>query len=142
MDNLSQGVDLEKLNSLKLTLQQLGESRKKTKSDAEEIEKKAIELLMQHGIRYVDASNNGSGPFWTLVKTRSEGTFNADRAEKFYELILANISNNSTLTAKQIVAHQHIYMKQFCKRSLGLSKLVQCPGKSITDLKEFMEGKD
>jgi len=36
----------------------------------DEIEAQVVDALMKTGIRYIDESGNGSGPFWVLEKNR------------------------------------------------------------------------
>jgi hypothetical protein len=132
-------IDLNNLHALKSQIKLLQSQRKDAKSQIEDIEQKAIGLLMNMGVRYVDESGRGQGPYWTLVKAKVDSSFSKERLTTFFNTLLTELKNGAVYTPEQCALMAQAYIKQFQKRKLMLKKLTQCRQKGVEDLREWLD---
>jgi hypothetical protein len=131
-------VDVGRLDGLKNQLEKLKDARSKTKAETDELEQLAIATLMQIGVRYIDLSGNGSGPFYCICKDKSAGSFNRERLLEFFNKIIPEIKANPTsVTSDKCVDLAFEFLGQFEKRKLVLNKLTQVKTRSVDDLREW-----
>jgi len=133
-------IDIRKFSQLKDQLDKMGEQRKVTKVQFDEIETQAIDALMQLGVRYVDESGNGGGPYWTLTKKTQEQKWKNSNYIEFFTGLLSEIQNGKRFTPDQCAEAAARYIKQFEKRRLQLAKLSQARLKTVDDLKAWLAG--
>lgn len=133
-------MDINALNNLKNHMDKLKEQRTATKAQLDTIEQQAISQLMALGVRYVDASGTGEGPFWVLGKSKTDGTWNRDRYIEFFGKMMQEMAQNKQFTPAQLSDLAVEYLRQFEKRTLVLNKLRQCRVKTIDDLKVWLAG--
>ena len=133
-------IDVARLNQLKVQMDKLAEQRKTTKTQVDEIERQCVEALVKHGIRYIDESGTGNGPYWSLNKKKSDGSWNAERYEEFFTGLLTELANGKRFTPAQCMELAQNYLKQFETRKLVLTKLAQQRQKGIADLLEWLKG--
>jgi hypothetical protein len=135
-------IDVHTLNELRIQMEQLKDQRTNTKSQLDELEASAIAALVQMGVRYVDASGNGSGPFWVLGKDKTDGSFNRERYVSFFEILIADLKNGKEYSPVKCGELALEYLKTFEKRRLRLNKLSQCRTRGIEDLLRWLNGED
>jgi len=135
-------IDIHRLSGLKQQMDKLAEQRKVCKTQVDEIESQCIAALVQMGVRYVDESANGAGPFWSLVKSKSDGSWNTERYNEFFAGLLTELNNGKQFTPSQCSELAVTYLKNFEKRKLALSKLQMVRQKNIDDLRLWLAGKD
>lgn len=135
-------INVNRLNELKIRIDKLAEEKKVIKGEATQIEAQCIAALVQMGKRYIDESNNGAGPFYSLSKVKSDGSFNQERYLEFFSSLIAEFKAGKNYTPQQCYELTQVYLKQFEKRKLGLTKLNQVRRKDIEDLKLWLNGGD
>lgn len=131
-------INIKQLAQLKAHIEKLGENRKNTKSQLDAIEAAAIEGMMKFGVRYIDESGNGQGPFWVLGKQKNDGSWSTERYIEFFTMILTQVRNNPNVTPEQCAALAQQYLKGFEKRSLCLNKRTQARQKGVEDLRIWL----
>ncbi len=132
--------DLSKLSALKHQIDQFKDQQKKAKAEVDVMEAQCVQLLIQMGKRYVDESGNGNGPFWSLSKSKSDGSWNADRYTEFFTTLLTDMHQGKVYSPAQIAEHAVQYLKQFEKRKLVLVKLSKKGQEGIGDLSAWVSG--
>lgn len=136
-------VDLTKLSQYKDQIDKMNEQKKAVKLQYDEIENRAVELLLGLGVRYVDQSGNGSGPFWTLSKATQEGSWKQQTLLEFFTNLTTDIyQHGKRYTPEQCVQLAQKFLKSFEKRKLKIAKLTQARLKTVEDLKLWLAGKD
>jgi len=133
-------VNVARLSQLKAMLEKMGEQRKTTKSQLDEIETQAIDALMRIGIRYIDESGNGAGPFWVLGKQKNDGSWSNERYTEFFTTLMSELRAGKQFTPEQCAALAQQYLKQFEKRRLCLNKLSQARQRGVEDLRAWLAG--
>ncbi len=123
---------------LKQQMEQLAATRKTTKQKVDEIQKAAVRAMLANNVRYVDESNEGKGPFWTLTKDPKEGTWRADRYTEFFTMLLTDMRKGTQHTPEQLTAMAQHYLKQFEKRGLKLEKHTSARKQNCDDLKQWL----
>lgn len=140
MQQSEQKIDIGRLAGLKLKLEKLREERTKTKSETDDLEQHAIQALMQMGVRFVDVSNTGQGPFWVIGKDKSDGSFNRERYHEFFTALLIEIQKDpGSVTVDKCTELSINYLKQFEKRRFVLNKLSRPGQRGVEDLKKWLE---
>ena len=137
-------LDINRLNELKIQLENIGEQRKGVKTEFDKIQNAGVDALLNLRVRYVDSSGSGSGPFWVLGKDRSDGSFNRERLNEFFRLLLLEFQANSNADfgPEKCTDFALMYLKQFEKRRLVLNKLTHCRTKGVDDLLKWLESGD
>jgi ferritin len=131
-------LNIEALNVLKESMQKIKQQRSTTKAQIKQLEEHAINHLMSLGVRYVDESGIGEGPFWVLGKTKTDGGWNRARYQEFFSKLLAEIAQGVQFTPAQLGDLAQEYLKQFEKRTLTINKLSQCRLKTTDDLQTWL----
>ena len=138
--NHNQKVDIGRLAALKLQIENMRQQRQKTKTEMDELQQHAVQALLQMGVRFVDVSNCGQGPFWVLGKEKSDGSFNRERYHEFFSLLLGEMKTNPNgVTPDKCTQLAMNYLKQFEKRRLCLNKLSRPGPKGVEDLKRWLQ---
>jgi hypothetical protein len=132
-------IDIGRLTNLKLQIEKMKEQRQKTKTEMDELEQHAVSALLHMGVRYVDVSNTGQGPFWVLGKEKSDGSFNRERYVEFFSALLGEMKTDPNLNVDKCTALAMNYLKQFEKRRLMLNKLSRPGQRGVEDLKRWLE---
>ncbi len=135
-------IDVQKLSMLKASIEKLGEQRKTTKNELDQLENAAIEALMTMGVRFIDESGTGAGQFWVLGKLKNDGSWSIERYIEFFTTLLSEMGNGKRFTPEQCAQHSQQYLKQFEKRRLGLNKVTQTRQRGVEDLRSWLTGKD
>lgn len=134
--------DINRLSQLKQDIEKLNEHRKKAKTEVDGLENQCIQALVQMGIRYVDESGTGNGPFWSLAKNKTDGSWNSERYIEFFTMLLKDIQQGRQYTPAQCSELASNYLKQHEKRKLVLSKMTKAQQRGIDDLKAWVAGRD
>jgi len=137
---MSDGRDMQKLVECRNKLESLKNERKEYAQVAEELEQRAVHVLMQMGKSFIDESGDGRGPFWTLAKSTSSGAFTKDRQIVFFTELLRKIQQGSQPTPEQIVEGVKTYLEQFEKRKLVLHRNNTANPKDLDELKQWLQG--
>jgi len=132
--------DLSKLSALKQQIDHFKDQSKKAKSEVDLMEAQCIQMLIQMGKRYVDESGTGNGPFWSLSKSKSDGSWNADRYTDFFTTLLTDMQQGRVYTPAQLAELAVQFLKQFEKRKLVLAKLSKKGQEGIGDLQSWVSG--
>jgi hypothetical protein len=132
-------VDVRALDALKENMSKLKHQRTATKLQLVQLEENAIKQLMALGVRYVDQSGTGEGPFWVLGKTKTDGGWNRARYHEFFSKLLVELAKGVQFTAAQLGDLAQDYLKQFEKRTLTINKVSQCRLKSTDDLQSWLK---
>ena len=140
MQQAPQQINVSILSQLKHELDQISAHRKKVKDKYDEQIQSVIEVLLQIGIRYVDESNEGRGPFWTLGKLKQDATWNNERLVEFFTLLLQDLQAGKQYTPVQCADEAKKFIAQYETRKLCLNPLTQCRQKGIEDLVLWMRG--
>ena len=135
-------VPVGKLAQLKNIVEKMGEEKKKIKSQLDEVENAVVAHLMKVGVRYIDESGNGSGPFWVLGKYKNDGSWSTDRYVEFFTMLMSDMRAGKQYTPSQCAALAVKYLKQFEKRRLQINKLSQARQKGVEDLRAWLAGGD
>ena len=130
-------VDIGRLALLKTQLETIGDQRKGVKMEYDQLEQHGVNMLLQLGVRYVDQSSTGAGPFWVLGKEKSDGSFNRERYNEFFIGLLGEMQGAS-MTPDKCSDLAMNYLKQFEKRRLVLNKLTHCRQKVVEDLIQWL----
>jgi hypothetical protein len=134
-------IDIGKLSHLRASIDKLGEQRKVIKGQLDEIEVQAVDALMRLGVRFIDESGQGAGPFWVLGKQKNDGSWSHDRYIEFFGLLMVELQKQQ-LTPEQCATLAQTYLKQYEKRRLVLNKLLQARQKGVEDLRLWLEKGD
>lgn len=139
-----ESIDFKVLTRLKDNIDRIKQERSATKQQVDEIENVIITTLLGMGVRYVDESQRGSGPFYILGKHRVEGSFNKERLLEFFELLLQKIySSQVRLTPHECSTMAAQYLRKYEKRSIVLNKLSSCGTKEgVADLTRWVNRED
>ena len=136
-----QPVNIGMLSQLKAQLENLGKQRRTLQTQFSEIEQKAINLLMEMGVRYIDESGGeGKGPFWVMQKAKSESGWNDDRYIEFFEKLNQEWSQGRKYTSGQMMEQAKKFIGQFQKRKIQLVKRSSVRTKNVEDLKQWLAG--
>lgn len=130
---------VQRMTEIRRTLKNMQVQSKKNKAEFNEIEQFAINMLMHWGIRYVDTSGCGRGPFWVICKEKTDGAFNMQRYTEFFTYLINKLKTDQ-LNPEQCGDLAIAYLKQFEKRRLVLKEVKQCRQRGVADLKKWLEG--
>jgi hypothetical protein len=137
----NQQFDLSPLAQFKHQLEQLNEQKKGIKANHDALEKKAVDIMLQNNIRYVEEQGADPKAYWCLSKAKSEGSFKKERFMEFFTLLLRALEANR-LTPSQCTEMALGYLAQFQKRSLKLERVSQPRGSATCEeLKLWLAGK-
>jgi polyhydroxyalkanoate synthesis regulator phasin len=131
-------VDIGALNNLKLMMEKLKTQRSEAKGQLDEIEQHAVSKLMEMGVRFVDESGTGQGPYWTLCKEKNDGSFSKERYRDFFSQLLKELQSGKQYTPDDCTQLAQNYLKQFEKRRLVLNKLSQSRQSGVEDLRQWL----
>lgn len=131
---------LARLLVLKQELEAMRETRAKAKTELDEIEKQAVQYLLHAGVRYIDSSNCGQGPYWVLTKGKADGSFNRERYVEFFSILLQRIhASPNEHGVEKCVDCALEYLKQFEKKRIVLQKSTRPPmQRGVEDLKTWI----
>lgn len=137
------GVDLNHFSVLKSQIDEGKAQIKQLQASANEIEQPLIQWLLQNNKRYIDQSNTGAGPFWTVTKVKSDGTWKDDRLEAFFAQMLSNIYNNPSVrvTPSECVTFAKTFIKAYEKRKCSLTKHDTARQKTCEDILTWLNEK-
>lgn len=131
-------TDLKQFSALKAHMEKIAAERKTTKTKLDEIQKVAVQAMLQVNKRYIDESGNGSGPFWTLCKDPKEGNWKADRYHEFFTWVLTKQQQGERFTPEKLTASAQQFLKQYEKRDLKIEKHTTARGKTCEDLVHWL----
>lgn len=102
---------------------------------------------MNHGIRFVDESDSGIGPYWTLAKETSGGSLNRAKGIEFFDIMLTRLRTTHNTALDQVTALDLYnlyseYLKTMQKRKIVLKKVNQVTRRDIQDLVDFLANKE
>lgn len=132
--------DFSALSQYKMQLEKLSEDRKITKNLYDQSESAAVEALVSLGVRWVDESGTGAGPFWQLAKSKSDGSFNRQRYTEFFSQMLVELNSGKTFTPDDLAQSALDYLKQFEKRRLEIHKVNTVRQRGMEDLIAWLNG--
>lgn len=130
-------VNIAEFAHLKHQMEQLAGARKATKSKMDDIQKKAVDLMLQMRVRFI-AEKEG-GPFWTLTKDVKEGTWKVERYNEFFIGILSEMAKGKRYTPEMLTTTAQQYLKQFEKRGLKIEKHTTARRKDVDDLVVWLD---
>lgn len=134
--------NLVSLKSVRESLTQIKEQRKVMKTQSDVLQQQAIRAMMNLGVRYVDESGTGKGPFWTVCKDKSDGSFSKDRYMEFFAALLDKLRTDqafrNAVTPQVCTEMAMTYLKQFQKRRLILTPLSQCRHGGVEELRQWL----
>ena len=134
---------LVEMSEIKTLLEQMAKERKIQKSRLDNIKAPLIEQLINLGVRYIDESGRGVGPYHCLVKDPKESSLNEEKSIDFYNQVLTGIyERNERYTGKQVYDMSKTYLKQFQERKLNLKKNNTVTKKGIDDLLDWIQHGD
>lgn len=124
MNELNQ--TMEQLFNLKRGLKQFALQTKTMRSNSSDLEEKAIQVLLQNNIRYVDEKGQGRGPFWCLRKKKSQESWSTEKYLEFFSIVCNQIyQQNAKLTPLDIMNAAQKFLKE--KRKIVLEESKRCP---------------
>lgn len=140
---MNSNVDLIRLKELRQTLENLKKQKSHIKAQSDAIQEQAIKTLLEMGVTHVDESGNGQGPFWTITKDKSDGSFSKERYMRFFDLLLRRMQSDQTfvsnITPEACTTMAIQFLKQFQKRRLVLSRLRQCRSVTVGELQRWLD---
>lgn len=135
---MTDNLNLDQYRQLKHNLERLKNERKSLRAQADAIQQNAIAMLLEHGVRFVDESGAGTGPYWVLTKEKSDAGMNRTRAMDFFTLLLDKFrtepefaANCNSQTCCELMQQ---YLQRFQKRRLTLTKQKTVRSGSVDDL--------
>lgn len=133
--------NLNRLNQLTQELERITKQRKTFKNEMAGIQEVAKEGLLRMNKLFIDESNNGSGPFWTIVKKTTKASWNKERLEAFFTQALIKQREGTTLTPQLLVVESEKFIKQFDKRDIDLKKQTRPPMQRNCDhIRAYLQG--
>lgn len=135
-------IDLNQLTALRTEMEALNKQKKTIKTRLDDVESRCIEALMAMRVRYVDVSNTGQGPYYTLSKKKTEGSWSKERYIDFFNWFVPELQAGRITNTGQCMEAAMKYLEQFSKRTLTLNKVTAVRSKTIDDLEAFLNGKD
>jgi hypothetical protein len=126
--SMNDNIDIGRLMALKNEMDELQAQRKHKKSEADQLEEKLVTALLTYNKRYIDTSNNGTGPFLTLTKDSQIGTWNDAKYLNFFEALCHRIyDQNERISPEQMKQEAIHFLKQYEKRVLKIEPHPRCP---------------
>ncbi len=90
-----------------------------------------IAWLLQHKIRFVDASGRGAGPFWSLCKDKNSGQFKRELLMQFFDGMIKQIRTPNQqpqqMTSQYWTDMAINFLKRHEKRKIILKPLTRPP---------------
>lgn len=127
------------LAGMREKLDEMKDERKNLKSQHDIEEQNLIKELMGSGSRYVQATDDGDGPFWCVTKDKKDGTFNNERLLKFMEIVFDKIQSNEIEQPFQAVDLAKMYLKDFEQRGFKLNLVKRRPPRDTTSLDAWIK---
>jgi hypothetical protein len=110
---------------------------------AEEIERYAVDVLMENDVSFMDESDDATGPFWVLAKSGSTPPLTNTRSLLFFRRLLpriiGSIGTEHQMTAEEcteeLVAYRHTYQQ----RRVVLRKVQVCRPTPVRELQAWLD---
>lgn len=130
-------TNMPDLGGMREKLDNMKDERKNLKSQHDIEESALIKDLLENEQRYIQATENGDGPFWSITKDKKDGTFNNERLLKFMEIVFDKIQQNEIEQPFQAVDLSKEYLKEFEQRSFKLNLVKRRPPREVESLKAW-----
>jgi hypothetical protein len=74
--------------------------------------------MVERNISYIDESGNGSGPFYNLAKSSTEGSINKGQTIAFFNALIESVRNGKNVTGVQAFNEMKRLKQQHIKKKL------------------------
>lgn len=139
------GDPVQMMNNILLLKQELDIVKEQQKNKKVQLDQQSLQLrqmMIQHRKVFVDQSNAGTGPFWSLIKkTAVDKNLTDEDFQNLYRGMMTDISNGINVTQELFMERvKKMRSDKGEKRKLDLEPRKTRPAESFDELERWCQG--